>query len=221
MLFPSLVQDDFLNDVESVIELSKKLPFKGPTDDFFNKINGGWPGERTDCLSVLNTNFYIYFCSKVLKLYYPGEIICFEAELYFQRIPSTFNFPGWIHQDSNQLSAVCYLSNHKDSGTSLYKPKNFYNVYSDAIDKLKKKSYRDSDFSEESAAARDAWNNKFDCILDVPSYRNRVFCFEGSKYHGVKNFTSENTEDDRLTLICFFQKIEGNIKYPAVESRKI
>jgi hypothetical protein len=65
-----------------------------------------------------------------------------SASQYFQKISSSYTEKGWIHQDLEfEFTAILYLSEHENCGTSIYMPKKFDNTIIN-LDK-KFEAYRD------------------------------------------------------------------------------
>jgi hypothetical protein len=210
--------DDFFSDPEKIINFCSTLQFgKDPL--------GRWPGERTVALHEIDFDFFEYIHRKILSILYPNNFkdIAFTAESYFQKVSSKRHLnPGWIHEDDAEITAIVYLSKHKNCGTSIWKKKNFYNSNLIAP---KKHSFNLSDkHQKKEIAAVDKHNNNFEKSLEVNSMYNRIVLFDSNQHHSASNFLDKNVKEDRLTLITFINRIvleKGTLHYPVSECRRV
>ena len=217
MLYPITVVDDFFTKPDVIKNYSKEFNYQ-PCQW------GQFPGTRSPKLGVENHtyNFFDFVCRKFISILYPHQVqdIDFKASLQFQRISNEFKNPGFVHSDyPAELTAIVYLSDHENCGTSFFEPI----FIPDGIrqtDEIKNNIYKFKYFDKELETANEC-NKHFKETLTVSSKYNRAVLFDSSYYHGVKNFINENTEEDRLTLIAFFDFIHINgIKYPLIENRR-
>ena len=65
MLFPSLAIDNFFNNPDQVVKLSK-------TCEYEPHPNGKWPGTRTKSLHIINPEFHIQVGRKILATLFPN-----------------------------------------------------------------------------------------------------------------------------------------------------
>jgi hypothetical protein len=200
-MWPTICVDDFFNDPDKVVEISKDLKFE--SRQFY-------PGTRSVGLHQVDANLFNWLSNKIIALLYPNdwENISWFNSAFFQKVPSGLKNDGWVHQDSSvEFTAIIYLSKNLDIGTSIYNRKNFY---------------------KESKAYGDKGNIKFhNCnfkeTINIKGIYNRLVLFDGASHHAAH---INNTGEDRLTLICFFEKLTLNssnkqLKYMIPTSRKI
>jgi hypothetical protein len=216
MIWPSIIVDNFFDDPNKILEISKKLSFA--------KDNAGrWPGERTTCNSQTDKNFYNWLNYKIVRLLYPmnHEQMTWTCSQYFQKVNGNFyKNEGWIHSDAPwEFTAIIYLSKHKNCGTSLFTKKKFFNN-SLHIDK-KENIYKKGDIKNELKYLKEN-NDLFESSLTVDSKFNRLFLFDSNQYHAANNFKDKDHEnEERLTLITFFYSLTANgIKYPIPEMKR-
>jgi|TARA_X000001036_G_scaffold409457_1_gene420568 arsenate reductase-like glutaredoxin family protein len=218
MIFPTLIVDNFFSDPYKIKTISDKLNFK-------KDPNGEWPGERSEQLHKVNFNLFNFINLKILSLLYPKDHhqINFTASSTFQKI-SKERYPheGWVHKDNpSEITAIVYLSKHKNCGTSLWKAKDFF-VPNNMDDK--KYYYKKDTFDEEQLKFLKEHNNNYEKILEVDSLFNRVLIFDSNHPHSANNFVDLNVDDDRLTLITFIKKLQINnepLKYPITECNRL
>jgi hypothetical protein len=216
-LWPTICVDNFFDEPEKVKEFSTTLKFKK------NNL-GRWPGERTDLLHEINKEFVDFTTKKIMSIIYPMNYrdMRWEAQQIFQKINGNiYKNKGWVHTDIPiELTAIIYLSSHLNCGTSLFKPKDFFNncINTD----FKEKIYREGDKNNNENKYLNENNDKFEKILTIDSKFNRLIIFDSSNFHAAEKFNEDNINEDRLTLVTFFTNISGNCnKYPITEMRRI
>lgn len=219
--FPLTIVDDFYDDPDLVRHYALSLPYdhkKGYNGD------GLWPGQRTECLSMINRSIYNNFLRKILSIYYNfyDESINWSAYVGFQKIKNYSDCPnspknrGWIHCDYSLISGVVYLNPNpsKNSGTSIYKLKNPTSGILDE-EKLNKMLFRkekgdlykglDVDEDQYKKSIEEV-NGQFYETVKVENIYNRLFLFNGKDFHGVPSLYSED-EEERLTQVFFIHGI--------------
>lgn len=220
MIWPSLCVDNFLNEPEKIVEFSKTLKYN-------NDTRGWWPGLRSQPLHLADYEIYNKLCTKILSLYYPENYfsLAYRCDATFQKVPSTIKYDGWVHTDCMaEFTAIVYLSNHKNCGTSIYKSKKLgANIINEKIkhsyfkgekidDKILKKSKQEN-------------NSQFYKTIQYESIFNRLITFDGSNFHAAESFYKDTFDKlERLTLILFFYQItktDGTTKYPITEAKRI
>jgi len=216
MIWPTTIVDNFFDNPEKIIEISKKFTFK--KDDL-----GRFPGERTEDISILDYNMFNWINYKIVRLLYPmnHRQMNWVANQYFQKINGNiFNTEGWVHSDSpSEFTAIIYLSKHKNCGTSLFNKKTFFNSPLHIKEKqdmyLKKDTKNGLKYLKEN-------NDKFEKTLNVDSKFNRLFLFDANQFHAANSFKEKgHEEEDRFTLITFFNSLNSeNIKYPIPEMKR-
>ena len=129
MIFPTLVIDSFFEDPDKIVSYSKTLTY---TPDEEKR----WPGVRTESLHQINYNFFNSTLTKIVSLLYPMEYkdVKFNATQFFQKVnKDAGRHKGNIHTDNTLLTAIIFLSNHKNCGTSLYKMQDLRIDYKESI----------------------------------------------------------------------------------------
>jgi hypothetical protein len=220
VLWPILCLDNFFNNPDQVIELSKKLKF--------NKSTGKFPGERTDSLHLLNKEFFLHTTQKIITCLYPNEIqnIQWTASQYFQKINSNkYQTPGFVHQDIDyEFTSIIYLTDNPTSGTCFYKKLMEATPKSDEMIEAKYRGYSNlaNMHSPSFKEALEINNKAFEKTIEFKAIKNRMILFDGGTPHGVENFGQE--DEERLTLITFFESISRNdgqpLKFPVSQCKR-
>ena len=202
MLIPTLIHDNFFRNYEEVINYSKQIKF-------FNDEKGAWPGKRSLPLHQVNKNLFDFVTVKIIKLIWPSsyEDIYFTACSQFQSISKNHVNPGWVHKDDGILTAIIYLSEHKECGTSIFESKNF-NFSDTKNGNIKRQSYINQTFKNEYKYLKEN-NDNFEETISIQSKPNRIVIFDSHQMHAAHKFTEKNISEDRLTLITFFSSIHG------------
>tara|TARA_R100001460_G_scaffold107090_1_gene155295 strand:+ start:358 stop:1044 length:687 start_codon:yes stop_codon:yes gene_type:complete len=209
MFFGTTVLDNFYTDPYKIIKRSKDFKFTYSDD-------GRWPGQRTELVHKIDYNLFYHTCVKILSVLYPTEYLNlqFNASQHFQKINLKDYDNGWVHNDgsdNNLFTAIIYLSNHEDCGTSLFhlKKNNFEALYANEISPvdyyldLKDKKKREKD--KELCAKNNA---QYEETIRINSRLNRLICFDSNHPHAAHDFkNSKLKKEPRLTLITFFREI--------------
>jgi len=215
MLWYTGCVDNFFEEPNKILELSNKLNYK-------KSFNNKFPGERSENTFDTNRDFFIWTTKKILTLFYPMGLDNFEwsASQFFQKINGDiYKNDGWVHLDKEaELTAIIYLSKHKNCGTNIYSPK-FFNC--EPIHVLEKeKSYQKTNLKNDKYLIEN--NERYEKNISYNSKFNRLIFFDGSQCHAANKFAEENINEDRLTLITFFYNIIGRgIKYPISQMRRV
>jgi len=214
MLFPTTVVDNYFNDPDRIVEYSKKLEWGFDPE-------GKWPGQRSSTLGEVDYDFFSFHCNKLLSVIYPENTndITYVAESYFQKISSEYNNGGWIHCDEpKELTAIVYLSHHKNCGTNIYEHKHHFPIQKHLEEK--KKVYKSKDFSNEKKFLLEN-NENYEESISVKSKYNRLILFDSYLWHGANHYVDKENLEDRLTLVTFFHSInKQGIKYPVSQMRR-
>lgn len=215
MLFPTLIIDNFFRHPERVVDFSNNITYE--KDKEYK-----WPGKRSKEIHEINQNFFIYFATKVLSVLYPMNYkqISFNLSLKFQKISSDYKNNGWVHLDyPKELTAIVYLSKHKNCGTSIYDYKGIFPA--PVNEKNKMDMYKNVKNTKNNLCVEEN-NNNFEETININSKYNRLLLFDSSQLHAAHKFIDEDIKEDRLTLIGFFNLINGPfIKYPCVENSRL
>lgn len=217
MLFPTIIADDFFRDPDEMVRLSKTLEFKPASD-------GRWPGYRSKLIHEIDTVLFHKINKKILSIIFPGyQDLAYRSTCGFQLIkqdPKEQLKEGWVHYDKPHLfTAIIYLSKHEDVGTTIVDPKKLSSEIINVDEKnefhLGKKIKNIHHLLEEN-------NKQFKDSIAVESRYNRILIFDSSQYHYVPNYISEDTSEDRLTMVCFFDNVSHTlgIKFPIPEMRR-
>ena len=215
MIWPTIIVDNFFDEPNKVIEYSKKLNFS------MDKA-GSWPGSRTEPLTTIDHNFFNWVSYRIVRLLYPMNHLDLNwyCDQYFQKVNGEiYKNGGWVHCDfGREITAIIYLSKHKNCGTSLYTKKTMFNL---AINTEKKEeTYKTLNFKNEEKYLKEN-NEMFEKSLTIDSKFNRIVIFDSNQFHAADMFKDDEDKEERLTLITFFNSIyTKNIKYPITEMRR-
>jgi hypothetical protein len=215
-MWPTICVDNFFNDPDKVFKFANSLKYTPDNE-------GRWPGERSDELHKIDRNFFEFFGKKVLSILYPMEAgINFSLRLTFQKISKKYTNEGWVHKDNgyiNEFTSIVYLSKHKECGTSLFDSKK---IHSFPINEIQKRdTYLKDNFKEENIYLKEN-NNQFEETISIKSKYNRFIMFDSSQLHAAQKFTENTIEEDRLTLVGFFENVYfPNIKLNGVQHKRI
>ena len=213
MIWPTIIVDNFFEDPNKIIEYSKKLTFK-------KDEQGEWPGERAN--TVQEIDFFNWVIYRIVRILYPmnHREISWNCSQNFQKIDGNiYRDSGWVHSDDPcEITAIIYLSKHKNCGTSLYTKKNFSNSTMHSDKKIE--SYQTLNFDGKLKYLEEN-NNLFEKNLTVDSKFNRLLIFDSNQFHGADMFRDNENKEERFTLITFFNHIHcANIKYPITEMKR-
>ena len=112
-----MVVDNFFEDVDKIISLSKNLKYT-PATEIDN-----WPGVRTESLHLDHYGLFDNIILKILNYYYPAaqvkynkSLVCFSKLKYGDKGKSRFHYDG-----DTVLAAIVYLSEGDiKTGTTLF-----------------------------------------------------------------------------------------------------
>lgn len=215
ILFPTVIVDNFLDEPEKYIELTKKCIFKPDP-------RGMWPGQRTDNLTLIYPEVINRLVAKIMSIFYnfnnKVDFLEYECASYFQKISSMYE-SGWVHADNEwMITSIIYFCN-EGYGTSLYSPKDLENFRGIINSDKKQESYKDPKQLEKYKVFRDENNSQFVKNIAIDSKYNRLIAFESDNYHCADNFIN-HTNEDRLTLLLFIGKLKSN-KFPIQRTKTI
>jgi hypothetical protein len=214
MIYPTICLDNFFNEPLKVLEFSKNL-------EFYKDPEGRWPGERSKLLHEIDFCFFKNFGLKVMSILYPNvKNVQFKCRLSFQKISNKYVNSGWIHKDTDyEFTCIVYLSSHKNCGTSIFDSKK---ICSEILNNEKKEyTYTKNLFEEEEKYLKEN-NNQFEETISIKSKFNRCIMFDGANSHAAQKFYENDVQEERLTLIGFFNDIYfPGIKYNGIEHKRI
>lgn len=222
MLFPTYTVDNFFDDPYKVVKFASSLDYKKDPE-------GVWPGKRTKNLCDIDTDFFQFATTKLMRLIYPDtcHYLFWEASLYFQLIDYGEDIKeGWIHKDTNtQVSAVVYLSHHKGCGTSIYKPKLFHRSVDLEANKIRTDYFlNNKKFDKKFYNALQKNNSRFVKTLQIDSCFNRLAVYDGHQWHSGDGFFDKKIPEGRLTLVAFINHIyredRKQVKFPIPEMKR-
>ena len=210
MFFPTTVADNFYSDPYKVLRYANTCEYGYAPD-------GRWPGKRTKYVHLLNQNLFVHTCTKILSILYPTNYLSlnFQAKQHFQKINLKDYDNGWIHNDgidNNLFTAIIYLSEHDDCGTSLYHLKE--NTFEAVVnEELAPVDYyldvKDKKKREEDKRRSKINNDQYEETIRINSRFNRVIMFDSNHHHAAHDFhLSKLKQQERLTLITFFNEIK-------------
>lgn len=215
MLFPIVIQDNFFEDPDFVVNYANKLKY----EENIEKA----PGLRTKPIHQFDQKFFSWITNKSLKLYYPDKDLEFSASAVFQKIPVNLKYDGWVHVDSPcELTALVYLNKHTKTGTSFYRRKTPME-FSEENQKPKHEYFLDSNNNKQIEEAKKLNNSSFEETINIKGIYNRCVMFDASLFHAAHVFTGESKEKERLIFInaIFSISDKGRIlKYPTVECKR-
>ena len=217
MIWPTIIVDDFFDEPQKILEISKKINFN-------SSPHGNWPGERSEEISKINIELFNWINYRLIRILYPmnHERMSWTSSQYFQKIDGNIHkHEGWVHSDNPfEITAIIYLSNHKKCGTSLFNKKNFFNETKH--NNKKKEMYLNKNNINKYLKYLRENNDQFEESLSIDSKFNRLVMFDSNQPHAAQSFgNKDNENEDRLTYIIFFNSIEiQGIKYPLTEMRR-
>ena len=207
---PVLIYDDFFNTPDAVRNFALGLDFPDKGD--------AWPGYRTKSLHPNESKFFHYANESILRLIFPEADAEFSyiAKTCFQKITGIPPAKGWIHTDKNVLTAIVYLTPNPilNTGTSIYRLKKNHIAYEGHhLMPVKQRFYSEGDNLEEALLAVEENNAVFEETINISNLYNRLVLFDSSSFHASQELCPLEEKDERLTLISFFTKIDGDLPY--------
>jgi len=216
MLFPIVIQDNFFEDPDFIVNYANKLKY----EENVKKA----PGLRTKPILQFHQEFFSWVTNKSLKLYYPDKDLEFSASAVFQKIPVNLKYDGWVHVDSPcELTILVYLNKHTETGTSFYRRKTPIE-FSDKNQELKHEYFLHSNNNNKKIEEAKKFNNSFfEETINIKGIYNRCVMFDASLFHAAQVFTGDPEEKERLIFVnaIFSISEKGKIlKYPVAECRR-
>tara|TARA_R100001163_G_C4964522_1_gene126971 strand:- start:172 stop:681 length:510 start_codon:yes stop_codon:yes gene_type:complete len=122
-MLPTIVVDNFFENIDEIIKLSKQYEYNPPKKEEF------WVGFRTKSLHIDNKELFHSVISKILSYYFPDENVrYYNSYIYFHKLtPKCKKTKGktHYHQDHGfRIAGVVYLNNgHIENGTTIFNKK--------------------------------------------------------------------------------------------------
>jgi hypothetical protein len=198
-IIPTTVVDDFFDDPHMVTEFAKKQTYSKDT-------HNQWPGERTESIHKLNSEFFSNTINKFLRIFYPDNAnIEWSGYGFFQRISNVYD-QGWIHVDGTLITGIVYLNEDRNpaAGTTIYQPA----VLGEQMLHVDKRTdaIKNPKLSKEYKTYREENENQFEESIVLKNKFNRLVAFDSHLYHAGNDF-SGNDQSNRLTFVFFLDKI--------------
>ena len=222
--FPTICVDNFLTYPDTLREYALSLDYYVSSESEDETLpKGTWPGSRP--LFLLGSKpLFLELCNKFLSLFLDKNFhnCKWNIQMHFQLCsPNQYGCinEGWIHHDGDTLYAgVLYLTPNAplDTGTSLYEKR------ADCLDfdfndfallpnsKCDFYSNFDSTKIEEYEKMLKINNSNYEETVSFKNIYNRLICYSGNIYHGVKNYYGDDMTNDRLTLVFFINSLDSN-----------
>ena len=215
MYFPLYYTTNFFDNPDEIRQWAMNLEFTKPE-------NGNYPGARTKPIHLIDKNFYDFVHMKIMSLIYGRDLkkLIWETASFFQLIkPGDVkeDEKGWIHTDGESaLTSIIYLTPGKsNSGTNLYKP--IKTGYQPKPYNIKKEFYKSGVMPKDYNEHKIELESNYKKLVSVNSEYNSFLAFDGGYHHGTE--WNLKPDEERLTLITFFQKINSPW-YPVPEMRR-
>lgn len=220
MYFPTLCVDNFYSNPNAIREYALSL-------EFTSTGQVAWPGKRTQSLDSVNFPFFKNFCDKLFGLTFDfkkTQNVKWIVESYFQMmVPGQYGNinQGWVHADYKPYAGVIYLTPDidRDCGTSIFRPKNHFDIPVNQIDK--EKMYLEfNDASSDHFQKKLLENNDlFEETINFKNIFNRLIAYDGFQYHAVNKFIGQDLQP-RLTQVFFVHEVHSDY-FPIPASRQI
>ena len=111
MSYPLIIKDDFFEDPDSIVKISKEYSYNIDTHNY--------PGVRTKSLDEINPKLYVHILRKIFLLLHDKLPLRFDVKVGFQKFKPFVEGDkwdkkncGWIHKDNCLFGGIIYL--HKD-----------------------------------------------------------------------------------------------------------
>ena len=222
-MIPASCVDNFYEDPDSVRDFALNLDYHSP------RKGANFPGERTDCLSLIDKDFYNFSIRRLLSCFFDiDSSTTWKANTYFQKI-YTFNSDrhhsmngGWAHNDDDvpfkTWAAVVYLNKNTcpDSGTQILSLKKGYENYEPSHEDTlirrglyQKHLFSNKDVDQNLYSKRiQKHNSKFNTTIEFKNVYNRLIAYDGAIWHKQPSFWVP--EKFRLTQVFFIEFVKKN-----------
>lgn len=201
-----ITRDNYLNNPEVVIELSKAQKYNRATY---------YPGLRTDNLlsskDPATIDFANWFTNNLSFNVFPG-ISLYETYLCFHindvSKHTDYNL-GWIHSDYGTLAGLVYLTPNEsniDTGTSIF------NLTGSCEEKPGDAAARAAfslkdELTEDYITGFASNQQQFKESIRVGNQYNRLVAYDSQMFHRPNSYVTE-TNQPRLSLLFFISKFD-------------
>ena len=207
MSYPLVIKDNFFSDPDSIARLSKEV-------EYSNSENT-WPGSRSGFLHKINLKLYAYIGQQIIMLIHDRLPTTYNLETSFQKInPYVRNDKwnkknrGWVHKDYCLFGGIIYLDRNpdKDSGTSIYKSKDGYDVQTAESLFYKEELYNGNEVDDvQYDKSYDILRDQYEETLRIPNLYNRLVLIPGDQWHSM----TTTGDKERHTIVFFCHHLEG------------
>jgi len=204
MSYPLIIKDNFFEDPDSIVKLSKKCIYNE------HGVNN-YPGVRSDPLEEINPKLYVRIFQKIFLLLHDKLPSNFDAKVGFQKIKPFIEGDkwnkknlGWIHKDYCLFGGIIYLDKDpdKDAGTSIYKSIDGFDVQTQESMDAKELLYSGKPIDDgQYCDAYDRVRNQYEETLRIPNLYNRLVLIPGDQLHAMT--TTGDKERYTIVFFCF------------------
>jgi hypothetical protein len=182
--FPSVCIDNFYENPDEIRNYALSLDFS---------IKQGTHDSRTQCLSIVNLDFYHKFCDKILSIFFQSPLV-YKVHTAFHIHTNRVNIPDAVENMGNKhvdvgavFAGVIYLTPNPNSeaGTKVY-------------------TSLEND-PEETIVYKNVYN--------------RLVMFDGKVPHGINTFYMPN--EPRLTQVIFVNALQPGLPMPLQRLPKV
>ena len=203
MPYPIIIKDDFFSDPDAIEKIAIESNYC-----ITNEVV--YPGVRSQCLSEINRRLFLFIVDKIFSLFHDNSPAYYNMKVTFQKIKPFVEGDkwnkknlGWIHKDYCLFGGVVYLDKNPDfdSGTSVYKSKDGYDLQTNESMEIKINHYGGGEVSQyEYDNGYDCVRNQYNETLRIPNVYNRLVLIPGDQWHCMT--TTGDKERHTLTFFC-------------------
>ena len=207
-MYPNLIVDNFFDDPDSIVDLSRDLKYS-PSED------GKWPGLRSDNLHRIDYGLFDFVCRKISHLFYPDcegwtYHLSFQKVMPFSKNQYDKKNWGWIHKDKINFGGVIFLTKKPDddTGVTIYRPKRGAYNMPPHIEEVKNMHFFGNDVDDDRYyESYDTYHNQFEETIKVKNIYNRLVLFNSNSLHADQTFGTK----ERLTMPFFNYFIQNTL----------
>jgi len=203
MSYPLLIKDNFFEDPDSIVKISREC--------IYNEYTPNYPGVRSKSLEEINPKLYVHIFQKIFLLLHDQLPLRFDAKIGFQKIKPFVEGDkwdkknlGWVHTDYCPFGGIIYLDKDpdKDAGTSIYKSKDGFSVQT--RESMDAKELRNSGKLIDDGQYYDAYDrvrNQYEETLRISNLYNRLVLIPGDQPHAMT--TTGDKERHTIVFFCY------------------